>query len=162
MVPGGRVSPGRISKPMAWVYLTDKDAATAFVEHEWQALTASARDSGAGDVVEKAIARVVARVRMHVASCDRNALGPAGTIPEELVSSALALLVEEMATSIPASAVTLDEGRQRRISEAKVELKAVMNCELSVEQPTAPDPNGPTPDNGWYGGEDYVDFNGIR
>jgi len=100
---------------MAWTYLTDKDAATVFVEHEWQALTASARDSGAGDVVEKAIARVVARVRMHVASCDRNALGPAGTIPEELVSSALALLVEEMATSIPASAVTLDEGRQRRI-----------------------------------------------
>lgn len=147
---------------MAWVFLTDRDAASAFVEHEWQGIVATARDSGAGDVVQKAIDRTVARVRGYIQSCDQNQLGQAGTIPEELVSTALALLIEDLATNIPASGITLDEGRQRRISEAKAELKMVASCDLKVSIPTNPDTNSPGPDFGLYGGEEYVDFNLIR
>ena len=147
---------------MAWNFLTDKDAASAFVEWEWQAISATARDSGAGDVVQKAIDRTVSRVRAYVRSCDRNQLGPSGTIPDEIHSAALALLMEDLATNLPASGVTLDEGRQRRISEAKAELKMIANCELDIEQPTTPATNSPVPDEGQYGGDDYYSFDSLR
>lgn len=145
-----------------WVYLTDKDAASVFAEWELEAFTATARDSGAGDVIEKAITRTVSRVRAYVRSCDRNALGVAGTIPDELHSAAIALLMEDLATNIPASGVTLDEGRQRRISEAKEELRMISRCELEIEQPTTPAENSPLPDEGQYGGNDYHSFDYIR
>jgi hypothetical protein len=147
---------------MAWNFLTDKDAASAFAEWEWQAISATARDSGAGDVVQKSIDRTVSRVRAYVRSCDRNQLGPAGTIPDEIHSAALALLMEDLATNLPASGVTLDDGRQRRISEAKAELKMIASCELDIEQPTTPATNSPAPDEGQYGGSEYYSFDSIR
>jgi len=70
--------------------------------------------------------------------------------------------MEDLATNLPASGVTLDDGRQRRISEAKAELKMIASCELDIEQPTTPATNSPAPDEGQYGGNEYYSFDSIR
>ena len=148
---------------MAWITITDRDAATCFLEWEWQALAESARNAGAGDVVQESINRTVARVRGYVRSCERNQLGASGTVPEELRSATLALLMEDLATNLPASGVVLDEGRGQRITRAHRELELVAQCKFLVGEPATPATDSPAVDEGGYGGDDYdSDFDTIR
>jgi len=147
---------------MAWITLTDKDAASRFAIYEWEAMTATARDSGVGDVIQRSIDRVTARVRSYIRSCHQNTLGPDGTIPDELHSAAVALLMEDIATNLPASGVIMDEGRRMTVSEAKSELKMVAKCELLVALSETTSTNSPAVDEGGYGGEEYTDFSVLR
>ena len=156
---GGAVSP---FPAMAWITLTDKDAASRFVQYEWEAMTATARESGVGDVIQRSIDRVTTRVRSYIRSCHQNTLGPDGTIPDELHSAAVALLMEDIATNLPASGVIMDEGRRMTVSEAKAELKMVARCELLVALSDTTSTNSPAIDEGGYGGETYTDFSVLR
>jgi hypothetical protein len=147
---------------MAWITLTDKDAASRFAIYEWEAMTATARESGVGDVIQRSIDRVTARVRSYVRSCHQNTLGPDGTIPNELHSAATALLMEDIATNLPASGVIMDEGRRMTVSEAKTELRMVAKCELLVALSDTTSNDTSVIDDGGYGGEEYIDFSVLR
>lgn len=125
-------------------------------------MTASARESGVGDVIQRSIDRVTEMVRMHIRSCHQNTLGPDGTIPSELHSTAVALLMNDIATNLPAYGVIMDEGRRLEVSEARRDLKMVAKCELLVAPPETTSTDSPEVDQGGYGGEQYVDMGVLR
>ena len=147
---------------MAWITLTDKDAASRFAIYEWEAMTATARDAGVGDVIQRSLDRITAKIRMYVRSCHQNTLGPDGTIPNELHSAATALLMEDIATNLPASGVIMDEGRRETVRKAEEMLRDVAKCVLLVALSDTTSNDTPAIDDGGYGGEEYTDFSVLR
>ena len=147
---------------MAWITLTDKDAASRFAIYEWEAMTATARESGVGDVIQRSLDRITSRIRMYVRSCHQNTLGPDGTIPDELYSAATALLMEDIATNLPAASIVMDERRQMTVTKAEEMLRMVAKCELLVALSDTTSTNSPSIDEGGYGGETYTDFSVLR
>ena len=149
---------------MDWVQITEADAKAGLTEYEWAAVTEASRAGGASGI-SVLIARVVNRVRQFVISCDRNTLGPEGYVPGELQDTAQVLLLEALATSVPAAGLVLDEARRQRIRDAKEELSMVAKCQLKVSAPgtgQSVPADAPVVDSGGYGGSDPVDFSNIR
>lgn len=150
---------------MDWQQVTEAEVKTVLTEYEWDAVTQAARASNAADTVTKCINRVVNKVRGYVESNPQNTLGPEGYVPALLLDSTLVLIRQALATSLPASNLIDDEGRQRRITDALGELKLVADGKLKISGPgsgqTTP-ADAPAIDSGSYGGAAPVDFTGIR
>jgi hypothetical protein len=150
---------------MDWIQITEADMKTFFTEYEWSAIDGASRASGASDVVNTTINRVVNRVRGYVESCEKNVLGAAGYVPALLYDSTMVLLLKAMSTSLPASGLVLDTGRQEQIKQALAELKMVAQCELKISPPGSSQDvadDSPAPDTGDYGGCDPINFHGVR
>lgn len=150
---------------MDWVEITEADAKAGLTEYEWRALVEAERAGGASVQISTMIARTVNRVRGYVITNDRNTLGPDGYVPGELLDSTQVLLLEALATSIPAAGLVLDAGRMQRIKDAKRELERVADGKLKVSRPGSSQnvpSDAPAVDDGDYGGDDPIDFSGTR
>jgi hypothetical protein len=88
-----------------------------------------------------AISSVVSEVRGYVAACHRNQLGAEGTIPDELLSSALALLRRHLFTRLPNMKSLYDDIRQTETKDALERLRDTAACKFAIVQPVSPAPS---------------------
>src|ERR1700754_2502333 len=125
---------------MSWITLTQARIETRLTAPEMTAVTSAAKQVAqtAPQILADAIAAVVLEVRGYVAACDRNTLGPAGTIPDELESTALALLRRYLFTRLPAMKSLFDELRQEEAKDALQRLRDVAKCDFAIVPPETP------------------------
>lgn len=145
---------------MNWVEVTESDLKAAMSAPEWEALAEVARADTESVPVTVAINRVVNKVRGYVESRPENTLGPDGYVPAVLHDAALMLVLEALATSLPAAGIVLDDARNKRIETAKNELRMVAEGRLKVSYGSGQSAgtDSPAADSGSYGGDDPVSW----
>lgn len=127
---------------MSWIPLTAEKAKTRLTKPEMTAiLTAAKQSEQTGDgLLEEALSSVTAEVRGYVSACDRNTLGAAGTIPDELETAALALLRRYLFTRLPGMESLFDELRQKEAEDALTRLRDTAKCNFAIVPPETPAP----------------------
>ena len=119
---------------MSWITLTEAQVLTKLSAPELAALKTAATAPGQTDPLPEILAQVVREVRGHVAGCDRNTLGPADTIPDELLGAALNRVRYELATRLPVASL-LTEARKESNRDALTLLQRVASCQFALVQP---------------------------
>jgi hypothetical protein len=128
---------------MAWITLTAADVQGTLTAPELSAARTAAIAVGQVDPLTDALARTVAEVRGYVGGAQRNTLGEAGTIPDELKSAALDLVRYRVLTRLPlqGSSALIDQ-RKAAAEAAERLLREVAAGRFAIEQPaTAGDVN---------------------
>lgn len=121
-------------KPMSWIPITIDLLHQKSAGAEVDAARTAALALGEPDPVPGIIEQVVREVRGYVANCPRNTLGPAGTIPDELLGQAINRIRFEAATRIPGGAL-MDDDRRTANRDAWTMIKDAGRCAVSIEQP---------------------------
>lgn len=127
---------------MSWISVTVADIATRLADPELDA----ARNAlvAAGDPLPDIVSAVVAEVRGYVGACRTNRLGPAGTIPDELLNAALALIRGRLLSRLPVTSLDTD-ARRKEVDSAERLLREVAACRFVVSLPAEPAPAGDIP-----------------
>lgn len=122
---------------MAWSEITETEAkAAGLTGPELNAARTVALASGITDSFVYVRDRVVAEVRGRVKACPRNTqMGPEGTIPDECMEHALALLIARLARRIPGRVVLTPERADAEKSALQF-LRDVAACEVAITPPT--------------------------
>lgn len=122
---------------MAWIPVTADDIGTRLADPELDA----ARNAlvAAGDPLPDIVSAVVAEVRGRVAANRANRLGPAGTIPDELLNAALALVRGRLLSRLPVASL-MTEDRRAEIKSAEQLLRDVAAGSFVVSLPAEPAP----------------------
>lgn len=132
---------------MAWIELTEALVLNRLAAAELAALKTAAiggAQTGAG-ILADALSAVTREVRGYVGSCQRNTLGEAGTIPDELESAALALVRRHLFTRLPGMKSLFDELRQKELEQAIALLRDVAACKFLLVAPVTPAPEAQQP-----------------
>ena len=121
---------------MSWITLSEDEVLTRLASAEATALksAAIATSQTASGIMAAAIAAVVKQVRGYVGK--RNTLGEAGTIPDELETSTLALIRRYLFTRLPGMKGLFDELRQQEAKDALQELRDVAKGDFVIVPPT--------------------------
>jgi phage gp36-like protein len=119
---------------MAWITISEDAIRSKLAAVELQALRTAALADGQADPLPEIVARTVDEVRGYIGACERNRLGPAGTIPAQLESAALAIVRYRLATRLPVRTL-LTEERKEEQRDALTLLRDVAACRYAVEQP---------------------------
>ncbi|MDR1427275.1 MAG: DUF1320 family protein [Bifidobacteriaceae bacterium] len=122
-----------------WVPVTEQSILSKLSSPELAALRTAATAPGQGDPLAEVIAQVVREVRGHVAACKANRLGPAGTIPDELLGAAVNRVRYELATRLPVASLLTDP-RIAANDQANTLLRDTAACRFSLEPPDTPSP----------------------
>jgi len=127
---------------MAWITLTAEKVQGRLTKPEMTAVLTAAKqtEQTAEGLLEEALASVTAEVRGYVSACERNTLGPAGTIPDELETAALAVLRRHLFTRLPNMAALFDELRQTEAKDALTRLRDTARCDFAIVPPEEPAP----------------------
>lgn len=123
---------------MAWITITEADLLTQISGAELSSIRAAVLGSGQADPVASTITQTVRYVRGRVAACADNQVGPAGTIPDELLSQALAIIVLEFMRRPGGLQVDPEGARMRAGENAERILRDVAACNVVLEQPDTP------------------------
>lgn len=144
---------------MAWITPTLELCRTRITGAEWNALqnAAKASDQDGEEMAQQVIATQVQRIRGRVAACEKNRLGEAGTIPDELQSAFLALWVYDFITRLPAMRGLLDDQRVKAWEAAERELRDTAACNIAIVPPVEA-----APDAEQAGGQTVVSNPGKR
>lgn len=124
---------------MSWITLTADDVATRFTGPELNAIRTAALATV--DPLPDVVASVVSMVRGRVGACARNTLGEAGTIPDNLKSTALAIAVWELLSRLPVESLTTDTRKSAYDAALKL-LADVAACRFVVDAPLTAAPAG--------------------
>ncbi len=119
---------------MAWVTLTENDVERALSGAELAAFKTAALATGQEDPLPGILASVVREVRGRVAACQRNKLGPDGTIPDECEAHALSMIAFRLINRLPGMSKFL-EARQKASDDAAQFLRDVALCHVAITQP---------------------------
>lgn len=117
-----------------WVPITIADVKSVLSDTEYDKITnakLAPGQTGAGVVLES-IARVVRMVRGKARI--KNSLGQAGTIPDEVMDAALAILRQRIFTRIP-NVGLLGEDRRSEVRDANALLRDLAKGDLEIESP---------------------------
>jgi hypothetical protein len=117
---------------MAWITITENDIKTRLAGAELSAYTSAAKAQGQGNPLTEIISQVVSEIRGYVAACARNTLGAGATIPDKLLSAALAMIRYRLITRLPLS---ISEERKREYDDAISLLERVSDCKFAVDEP---------------------------
>lgn len=117
-----------------WITLTEADLQTALTGPELTAAKTAALAAGQGSVLDDVFAQVTREVRGHVATCERNTLGPAGTIPDELLAAAVDECVYRLCKRLPGK-VLLKQERSDAHDDAVALFNRAAECKFTLEQP---------------------------
>lgn len=120
---------------MAWIEVTEADLLTAISGAELTGYRGAALASGQSDPVDPTIQQVVDEVRGYVGGCAKNTLGPAGTIPSKLLSTALDLIVFRIPNRVGRDPKA---GRDKAAENAMKRLEQVAACKFDIEEPVEP------------------------
>ena len=99
---------------MPWITITEAQVADRMTAAEYSAYTGKYLRPGASSPLPSIITDVTARVRGYVAANTSNRLQSGATIPEELRSAALALIVADLCSRLPAKLPTTAKMPKRR------------------------------------------------
>lgn len=133
---------------MAWKTLTADDVQTRLTAAEFAAITTAAKQNAqtAEALVASAIESVTVEVRGYVGACKSNTLGAGDTIPDELETSALALIRRYLFTRLPGMKSLFDDIRQKECDDALQRLRDTAACRFAIVPPAEPadeQPAGP-------------------
>lgn len=132
---------------MAWITITSEDVLRRFTKPEGTAVLTIATQEGqtADDLMTEAIRAVTLDVRGAVGACEKNTLGPEGTIPAELLADALALIRRYLFTRFPGSATKslFGEERAKEAERADRKLERTADCKVAIVPPETPSPDQP-------------------
>jgi hypothetical protein len=125
---------------MPWITLTAEKIEGRFTEREKTALTTAAKSEAQTSefFIAEAIRMITNSVRSSVAACEKNMLGPDGTIPDELESAALALIRGHLYTRLPGMKALFDDLRQAELKSAERRLERTADCKVAIVPPVAP------------------------
>lgn len=120
---------------MSWRAITEADVLTVISAPELEAFRSAALGDGQADPVEAVITQTTADVQGYVGANRANRVGPAGTIPETLLQTALDyMLLKIMSRS--AGVIIDPEGARKAAGErAERRLRDVAAGAFAVEQP---------------------------
>lgn len=126
---------------MAWITLTELKVQNRLTAPELTALksAAIAGSQTAAAILAAAIDDIVGEVRGYVGR--RYTLGEAGTIPEELEATALALIRRHLFTRLPGMKGLFDELRQQEAKDALQRLRDVAKGDFVIVPPSDPAPS---------------------
>lgn len=124
---------------MSWRAITEADVVNRMGGPELEGLRAAALADGQSDPVAATIALIVSKVRRACISNGNITMGAAGTIPEDLLTEALDLIVWEIMKR-PGAAILDDKGSNAR-HDAVNKADKVLH-ELSVGLTTIADASG--------------------
>ena len=131
---------------MAWIELTSTALKELMAGPEFSAVTSAAKGTGqdAEEMVENVIARVVKMARGYIGA--KRAVGPEGTIPDEVEAACLAMARVDVLTRLPGLKHLLTDERKSAAKDGLSLLKAVGRGEFVIvetdepaeDQPAAP------------------------
>jgi len=104
---------------MAWLPLTSSALKELMAGPEFNAVTTAAKNTGqdADDMVDNALARVVQEARGYIGA--KYALGPDGTIPDEVQAACLAIARVEVLNRLPGLKALLTKERTDAAKEGR-------------------------------------------
>lgn len=118
-----------------WLTPTTDDLNRVLVAAQAAALRTAALAVGQSDPFVGARDAVVAEVRAAIQSCARNLVSAtAGTVPPELVSATMYLILAEMQGRLPSLRMTEDQ--KELVSQARKRLERIAECKLAVSAPS--------------------------
>ncbi|MEI9999389.1 MAG: hypothetical protein WDO13_09575 [Verrucomicrobiota bacterium] len=130
---------------MAWISPAESDVLTVLSETELATYRAAALAAGQADPLAPTLAQVVDLVRGYVGAFRPNTLGPAGTIPQKLLATALDLVAVRLPQRVGVAPKVV---RQAAAAQALRLLERVAAGEFTIEEPdtvSTETPAAPTP-----------------
>ena len=118
---------------MAWIEFTDAVKKNANSVPELESLRSAATEEGQSDPVDAIAATVVNSIRGSVAV--KNPLGPAGTIPDELLRDAMNIFRFEVTLRLPGVQMLQDDARRKAYDSAQALLRRVEEGRFAVSAP---------------------------
>ena len=118
-----------------WITITETHLKTRLSDPELTAFKSVALAAGQANPVSEIIADVTNLIRGYVANCQRNRLGSDGTIPDKLLSSALAIIVMQVMTRAAGKVIDPNGVRQKASEDAIRLMEQVAGCKFAVEIP---------------------------
>ena len=139
---------------MPWITLTTDHIAESLAGPELSALRTLQLSAGQVDPLPEIIARTCSEVQGYVAT--HYPVGQAGTIPDQLLSSSIAIARWRLLGRLPAK-VFATESRRQEYEDAIAQLKDVAAGKFKLSVPTdqATDQPGPTAGGAWGGTKDF-------
>lgn len=131
---------------MSWITLTEAHIATAITGPELTAAKSVVLVTDQTPPLAEVLGQVTGYVRSRVAACDKNTLGPSGTIPDELLAPAIDLAVYRLTKRLPGKILAKQE-RIDAADKAEALMRDVAACNLALVQPetAASEPMASTP-----------------
>ncbi len=127
---------------MPWITLTVDHLLEALTSGELTALRTMQLAPGQADPVTDVIARSASEVQGYVAT--RYAVGQAGTVPEQLLSSAIAIARWRLIGRFP-SRIMATESRRKDYEDAIAQLRDVAAGKFALDVATEPATTQPRP-----------------
>ena len=126
---------------MSWISITESDVQAKLAGAELAAMKSSALASGQANPLTEITEQVIDEVRGYVAANRSNTLGVAGTIPQKLLSAALAMIRYRLATRLPIKSL-LTEDRVKENEQAIRLLEQVAAAKFAIEDPVSGETSG--------------------
>lgn len=139
---------------MPWITLTVAHVSESLAGPELTALSTLQLAAGQTDPLPEVIERTCAEVQGYVGT--RYQVGAAGTIPEQLLSSAIAVARWRLLGRLPVK-VFATESRRQEYLDAVRQLEAVATGKFALSVPTTPATEQPGQSGGaaWGGTKDF-------
>ena len=118
---------------MAWIAFNSAAHLNANSAPELESLRDAATGEGQADPVAAIAAAVVDAIRGSVAV--KTALGPAGTIPQELLLCAMSIFRFEATLRLPGVQMLQDDARRKAYDSAQALLRRVEEGKFSISAP---------------------------
>jgi phage gp36-like protein len=134
---------------MPWITLTPDHLLEALGVAEIAALSSQQTASGQADPVPEILARTCAEVQGYVAT--RHPVGQPGTVPDQLLTAAIALARWRLLCRLPVKALAT-EGRRQEYLDAVRQLEAVAAGKFRLSVPEDPAEEQPGQAGGAWGG----------
>jgi hypothetical protein len=140
-----------------WITLTEADVLTRITAPELAAIKTAATAPGQENLLTETIASIVREVRGHVAACERNTLGPEGTIPDELGLAALNRIRYEIATRLPIASLLTEQRVKSNEGSVRL-LEKTAACQFLIVQPAEAGPQPTAPLEAYHGSAEKITF----
>lgn len=134
---------------MPWITLTEAHILESLAALELSSLRTLQLATGQADPLPAALARAVSEIQGYVGT--RYLVGQPGTVPEQLLSSAIAIARWRILGRLPLKLMAT-ENRRLEYTDAIAQLKDVANGKFALSVATSPAPHQPrTPATGAWG-----------
>lgn len=119
---------------MAWISITASDVQTKLAGPELSAVQQVALAQGQVNPLPEIVSQVVDEIRGYIAAHRANKLGAGETIPEKLMSAALAIIRYRLATRLPVKSLLTQERVNENDAAIRL-LERVADGRFAIEEP---------------------------
>lgn len=124
---------------MAWRALVNPDDLESVLSAaEYSVMDTLSKDAGVASVIDEEFEKITDEARGYIASCKRNTVGAADTLPERVIYHAMVLVRHRLASRL--RGIKQTEERRDEWRSAERFFRDVAACKFEVEQPTTAGP----------------------